>query len=161
MYKNLFILLCFIGSLSACNKSVKQQQNDESEQMAVLLTMEKHLAAVSNKDSASLAETLSPSGHMQLILPSTEIIPGVDGFMKYHNDWFKNPDWTFETRILNSKVGSLLAMVIVEIVYQEPLRDGKPYFNRMTVSYVLEKTEGQWYVIKDHASSVQKSTDKQ
>ena len=42
----------------------------------------------------------------------------------------------------------------------EPERDGKPYFNRMHISYTLEKQNGQWYVIKDHASSVEKSTDK-
>jgi len=39
------------------------------------------------------------------------------------------------------------------------IRDGVPYFNRMIVSYDLENLDGAWYVIKDHASSVEKSTD--
>jgi len=51
-------------------------------------------------------------------------------------------------------------MAITEIVYREPERNGEPYFNRMIVSYVLEKIDGHWCIIKDHASSVEKSTDK-
>ena len=53
-----------------------------------------------------------------------------------------------------------LGMAVVEVIYREPNRNGKPYFNRMIVSYDLQKVAGQWYVIKDHASSVEKSTDK-
>tara|TARA_R110002073_G_scaffold57778_4_gene146683 strand:+ start:89657 stop:90028 length:372 start_codon:yes stop_codon:yes gene_type:complete len=122
--------------------------------------MEKHLDAVTNRDLETLRSTMSPNGNMQLILPSTEIINKVDGFMKYHEDWFSDPSWTFETKILNTEIGEFMGMAIVEIVYREPDRDGGPYFNRMIVSYDLQKIKGQWYIIKDHASSVEKSTDK-
>ncbi|CAM3505587.1 YybH family protein [Aequorivita lipolytica] len=120
--------------------------------------MQKHLDAVSNRDLVSLKETMAPNGQMQLILPKTEIIKGVDGFMDYHKEWFAAPDWTFETKILNTEIGQDVGMAIIEIIYREPLRDGKPYFNRMIVSYDLKKIEGKWYVIKDHASSIEKST---
>ncbi len=46
-------------------------------------------------------------------------------------------------------------MAVTEIVYREPEREGKPYFNRMIVSYDLEKIDGKWYIIKDHASSIE------
>lgn len=124
-----------------------------------LEVLEKHLKAVTSKDLTALKSTLSPKGDMLLILPGAEIINGVDGFVNYHRDWFKAPNWTFETKILNSEIGSEVGMAIVEIIYKEPERDGKPYFNRMIVSYVLQQMDGKWYVIKDHASSVEKSTD--
>jgi len=127
---------------------------------ACLGLMQTHLDAVTNRDLETLTATLSPRGNMQLILSGTEITEGVEGFIAYHKDWFALPDWTFETNILNADVGPELGMAIVEVIYREPLRDGKPYFNRMIVSYVLQKVDGQWYVIKDHASSVEKSTDK-
>ncbi len=79
--------------------------------------------------------------------------------MYYHEPWFQDSTWTFETKILNTVIGERLGMAITEVLYQEPERDGKPYFNRMVVSYDLEKIADQWYVIKDHASSVEKSTD--
>ncbi|MCB1581543.1 MAG: nuclear transport factor 2 family protein [Marinicella sp.] len=153
---NFFQLIVCVFLLTACNHQQNLKNNDEA---SALKVMQKHLAAVSNKDLSILQQTLSPDGQMQLILPQTEIISGVEGFMQFHKDWFAQPGWTFETKILNSEVGENLAMMVVEIIYREAERDGKPYFNRMIVSYDLKKINHQWYVIKDHASSIKKSTD--
>lgn len=149
----LFSLTCF------ANKTDQKLSDAVSNKKSFIATMTKHLNAVTNRDLKSLKSTLSPKGDMLLILPQTENIKSVGAFMDYHKEWFAAPDWTFETKILSTNIKSDLGMAIVEIVYKEPVRDGNPYFNRMTVSYVLEKIEGQWYIIKDHASSVQKSTD--
>lgn len=162
------LLMLSLGFLSSCeendsrvvdekNSSLKKSASEKS----MVQTMEKHLDAVAKRDLETLKSTLSPKGNMQLILPSTEIINTVDGFMDYHEAWFQDTatTWTFDTRILNYEVGERIGIAITEIIYSEPERDGKPYFNRMTVSYALEKIENNWYVIKDHCSSIEKSTD--
>lgn len=160
----LFIFLAL--SISACH--TKQEPNIEEEkieqeknQKLFTATMQKHLDAVSNKNLSNLKSTMSPEGKMQLILPGSEIINGVDGFMNYHKEWFQDTtsNWTFETKILQTEVGKNIGIAITEIVYKEPERNGVPYFNRMIVSYALEKIGEQWYIIKDHASSIEKSTD--
>lgn len=137
---------------------LKLAQIENEKQFTEVLN--KHLNAVSNQDLETLRSTLSPSGKMQLILPKTETTNSVQDFVKYHEEWFKAPiEWTFETEVQNISVGYDLGMAVVQVIYREPLRDGKPYFNRMIVSYDLEKVDGKWYFIKDHASSVEKSTD--
>jgi ketosteroid isomerase-like protein len=142
--------------LVSCHHQPNLKTKNEA---SALQLMQKHLDAVSDKNLMTLSETLSPDGQMQLILPQTEIINGTTGFINFHENWFAQAGWTFETKILNSEVGERVAMMVVEIVYREAERDGEPYFNRMIVSYDLKKIDGQWYVIKDHASSVKKSTD--
>ncbi len=138
-------------------ESMSRQENED----AFKATMQKHLDAVSNRDLATLKSTLSPDGQMQLILPQTEITNTVDEFMKYHEDWFSDTasHWTFDAKILNKVVSDSMGMAITEIVYREPARNGEPYSNRMIVSYDLKKYGSNWYVIKDHASSIEKSTD--
>ena len=160
-----FILILISVSILSCTVD-KEPSAAELEQHKLLRKsemeqkMKQHLDAVTNRDLISLKSTLHPDGKMQLILPGTDIINGVDGFMEFHSDWFSADDeWTFETKILNSEVGENFGMVITELTYREPERDGKPYFNRQTVSYVLEDVDGEWYVIKDHCSSTEKSTD--
>ena len=155
------MIVCVL-SLACDTPSKKASEIDNSSNATQCIeVMQTHLDAVSNKDIETLKYTMSPNGDMLLILPQSEIMEGVDAFINYHIDWFAvNNGWTFEPKILDTKVGETLAMSITEIVYREPDRDGKPYFNRMIVSYDLEKIEGQWYVIKDHASSIEKSTDK-
>ena len=122
-------------------------------------TLERHLNAVSNKDIETLGSTLHPDGKMMLILPGLETTYTVVDFLSFHTAWFADPTWTFETQVLETEIGPTLGMAIVEVLYREPERDGEPYFNRMTVSYTLEKTDGAWFFIKDHATSVEKSTD--
>jgi ketosteroid isomerase-like protein len=131
------------------------QQNEAS----MIATMKKHLHAVSNKNLEDLKRTMSPSGKMQLILPGTEILQSVDSFMQYHEEWFRDTSWTFETKILSTEVDQQLGTAVTEVTYREPERDGRPYWNRMIVTYSLQKEDGQWYVIQDHASSIEKSTD--
>lgn len=161
----IMLLLMFLMTTYACenpqNKSKKDEKvNTEKNEKQFITTMQKHLDAVSHRDLAALKSTMSPEGKMQLILPGSEIIKSVDGFMNYHTEWFKDTTaWTFETKILNTEVGKKVGIAITEIIYREPERNGVPYFNRMIVSYALEKIDHQWYIIKDHASSVEKSTD--
>lgn len=158
----LCLLSCLILLACTAKPSPEQiTQEKAANKLAMTTLMQKHLDAVSNKDIKTLAATLAPDGQMQLILPSSEIKESSKAFIDFHEGWFKDTAsaWTFETKILNTEVGRDLGMAITEIVYREPERDGKPYFNRMIVSYVLKKTDEQWYVIKDHASSVEKSTD--
>lgn len=169
MNKSIFnflpFLLVVILSIIACSEKLPTKEevraNKVQSEREFVETMQKHLDAVSNKDLIALKSTMSPAGKMQLILPSTEIIDSVSGFMNYHQAWFQDTttNWTFETKILNTEIGDRVGMAITEVVYSEPERDGAPYFNRMIVSYSLEKLANEWYIIKDHASSVEKSTD--
>lgn len=97
---------------------------------------------------------------MELILPGTEIISTVDSFLTFHEKWFQEANWTFETKILQTDIGQEIGTAIVESMYREPDRNGQPYFNRMHISYVLKRIDNRWYLVQDHASSVEKSTDK-
>ncbi|QIE60668.1 nuclear transport factor 2 family protein [Rasiella rasia] len=156
----MLILATFLTSCVEQTEEKKMVVANTSNTTAFLNVMQKHLDAVSNRDLETLKSTMAPNGKMQLILPQSEIFEGVDSFMDYHRAWFKDSLWTFETRILNTEVDQNLGMAITEVVYREPERNGEPYFNRMIVSYTLEKIDDHWYIIKDHASSVEKSTDK-
>lgn len=152
-------LLCVLIMTSCLNIDIKS--NETQDKTAFLKTLNTHLDAVVNRDIETLKTTLHPNGKMQLILPKEAMRTTVEEFVKYHDDWFKlDYEWSFKTKMLNYKVGSKLGMAVVEVLYEEPLRNGKPYYNKMLVSYDLEKTNGSWYFVKDHASSVEKSTDK-
>ena len=160
--KNVRIIMLLITYLLvSCNQKNEVKYNQElgGNKKMLIATVQKHLNAISNHDLTTLESTLHPNGKMQLILPGNEIINGVNSFVKYHKEWFKDSTWTFETKILNVEAGNKFGVAITEIVYREPDRNGNPYFNRMIVSYGLENINGDWYVFKDHASSIEKSTN--
>ena len=151
-----FVQSCQIDANSELKDASLIKKNEEQ----FTSRMQEHLDAVTNRDLETLRSTMCPDGKMQLILQSSEIIEKVEGFMDYHEEWFQDTTWTFTTKILNTEVGESMGMAVTEVVYGEPDRNGEPYWNRMVVSYDLQKQGDQWYIIKDHASSVEKSTDK-
>ena len=157
-------LVIFVITLVSCVGNTDTQPDSFSlkikNETDFLITLNQHLNAVSTKDIGALKSTLSPKGEMQLILSDDEILNSVDSFVENQAAWFQDTTWTFETRVINTKIGDRVGLAVVETIYREPIRNGLPYFNRMTISYGLEKIEGKWYVILDHASSVEKSTDK-
>jgi hypothetical protein len=94
------------------------------------------------------------------LLANTKTTYTVDEFVNLHVEWFKDSTWTMKTKILNIDSGQYIGTATTEAIYREPNRNGKPYLNHMIISYVLEKSnDNNWYVIKDHASSLKKSTD--
>ena len=159
-YKIIFVVILIMG-LNSCDRQEKvkneitQEQNDKEFEFSML----KHLNAIKTKDLNTLKSTMSPKGNMELIQPSSEILYSVDGFMKFHKDWFEIPNWTVNTKILSMNIGDKVGVATTEFLYKEPERNGKPYFNRLIVSYTLEKINSKWYIIKDHASSIEKTAE--
>jgi len=164
IYLGLCCIACVFLTLTRCEKKASapgieaelaeaQKQNEE----AFITQLQTHLNAVSSKDLATLQSTLSPNGNMELILPDQEIIYTTAGFIQFHETWFKDASWRFSTEILGVVIGERFGAATTEILYEEPERNGQPYFNRMIVTYTLEKINGTWYIIKDHASSIEKT----
>lgn len=154
-------VLCLYSCGSQQNTEQTNKEMSKEESVGLFMnTIEKHLNAVSGKDLQALKETMSPTGQMFLILPKAEVTDSVSDFIEFHEKWFQDTTWTMETKIMNVEIEDKMGIAIVEALYKEPERDGKPYFNRMIVSYTLRKEANVWYVVKDHASSTEKSTDK-
>jgi len=160
--KTILFLLATICMTISCSEKSQDHVSDsvrEANEEQFTLTLRKHLDAVIDRDLETLKTTMSPEGKMQLIMQGTEIIHTADSFIEFHEGWFQDSLWTMETKILSTEVGPELGLAVTESMYREPERNGTPYYNRMIVTYVLEKENGHWYVINDHASSIKRSTD--
>ncbi|WP_109851011.1 nuclear transport factor 2 family protein [Aquimarina sp. AU58] len=161
-FVTLFVFLATLLSscTSATKKPIDHKAVQEQNELLFTKTLQTHLTAIEHRNLDSLKSTLSPTGEMQLILPGLKIKNTADEFVALHQEWFKDTTWTMETKIVNVKVGDKIGMAVTEAMYREPNRNGSPYFNHMMVSYDLEKIDDKWYVIKDHASSIEKTKPK-
>lgn len=142
------LLLCI--SYSLCSQSTEEKFTS---------AMQRHLDAVSNRDLPVLKSTLSQDSSMILILPQSKVMTTAREFLDYHRDWFAVGEWTFDTKILSIEVGTTHGFAVVEVMYREPERNGEPYYNKLIVSYDLRLEGGEWKIVKDHACSIEKSTD--
>lgn len=154
---SLIVLLSFISCTPDSN--LNQPFNDAQAKKELNQAIQTHIDAITNKDLAALKSTLSPNGKMMLMLPRTDLLTSTENYIELHSKWLSNPNWSYEAKILSTEVGPKLGFAVAQVTYREPERDGEPYFNRMLISYTLEKFENKWYIISHHTSSSEKSTD--
>lgn len=123
--------------------------------------MRVHLDAVEQKDIATMQKTMAPNDELFFLQPGRELSKTSTSFMDFHKGWFEGTmaPWSISFKIIETRVGSTMGVAVVECLYEEPDRDGKPYFNRLHVSYAQQLIDGQWYVTLDQATSIEKSTD--
>ncbi len=116
-----------------------------------------HLRSISEKDIELMKTTLPETGELYLTLPDGSMTTTVEEFVSGQSEWFDTVDFTFETELIKSEHGPEYGYMLVFADYRVPERDGRPYYHRMFVSYVLRHEDDRWVVIKDHASTLSKT----
>lgn len=157
MKSHFLLLVIFLFISISCEKQNALDIKDINR--AFSETINNHLNAVAKQDIDLLKSTIPDSGEFYLILPNGSISKTVKEFVKMHEDWFKETGWTYNTKILKSENGTEMGYALVNAIYREKNRNGKPYFNEMLISYNLKRIDDNWYIVNDHASTLVRSDD--
>lgn len=162
--KKLLLLLIVLSVLTNCSegKTIPEKSTSHKENVTQFTNaLRAHLDAVTQKDTIAMEKTMAPNGELYFLQPQRELSKTSSSFMDFHKGWFKNATspWSISFKIIDTEVSDSLGVAIVECVYQEPERDGQPYYNRLHVTYAQKKMNDIWYVILDQATSIEKSTD--
>lgn len=150
------IYLLFIGMLLFSCKPTAEPTYPQT----VRDQLSAFLKTIENKDIDGMNAFMPTDGKLEFILPDQQSYTAKE-FIDFHSGWFQDTSttWSMPHTIKDLKVNGPLATATVHGRYQEPLRDGKPYYNVMAITYVLENQNGKWVITKDHACSIEKSTD--
>ena len=89
-------------------------------------TLSRHLQALQQHDWALFESTLS-DGHLPFILPNGALSLEGDRYREMLQPWFAEAGWTFKAREVHREVSSDMALVLLDVDYDEPDRGGKPY----------------------------------
>jgi len=153
-----YVLILIVAIATACQPTETVAEGPTPEDHKLFhQTLRTHLDALNTKNFAELQKSLSPDGTMYMIRPNTPVIHSTASYEEYHQNWFQDDSWKLKGAITDSYVGTDSGIAVAEIRYEIPNRDGKSYWNEMTISYGLKKVQDNWYIIKDHSSSVRKS----
>ena len=165
--KAIYILLLGLLLLSCQNESstntstatTSTAETRKADHKAFHSTLKKHIHATSNRDINTLTTMMHPSGTMHMMRPNTPVVYSTDRYIKYHTSWFEDKNWSLSSQITDSNVGEKLGWALTDVTYRNEKPGTKFYTNKMSITYVMEKVDGQWYVISDHSTSVKKTVD--
>jgi len=155
-----FLALLFFSCQNESKKQTSSPATAESrkaDHKAFHSTLKKHINAVSTRDINTLSTLMHPSGTMHMMRPNTPVVYSTDRYIKYHTSWFEDKSWSLTAQITDSNVGDKLGWALTDVTYRNEKPGTNFYTNKMSITYVMEKVDGAWYVISDHSTSIKKT----
>ena len=117
--------------------------------------LERHLDALRSKDIDVFLETLPQDGPLTLILPNGKLLSNAQDVIAFHRDWFADEDWSIETHVLRTIVGSEVAAALVRVEYNDLDRQGKPISQTYFLNIIFQRQDDRWLLVHDQNTTIQ------
>ncbi|CAM2064923.1 Nuclear transport factor 2 family protein [Sulfidibacter corallicola] len=143
------LIICFL-TLALAAQLHAADADDSSFDKA----LEKHLAAVRDKNFDNLVATLPDKGELILILPSGQKSDTAEAYKTMHKSWFAQSGWTMKHEVLKKHRSQGMGYALVKSDYHEADRGGKPYHNQLFVSLIFRRTEKGWVLVFDQCTKI-------
>lgn len=110
--------------------------------------LEIHLNCMKQKKLDEFLATVQLDA-VTVILPNGTMIAGRDGFIKLHQDWFSDADWTLEFQILRIEESAEMSYALVSVDYQDLDSKGSPVYLNYYLNLIFKKIDETWLLIHD------------
>lgn len=118
-------------------------------------TLEQHLNAIRTKDFAAFAETVPQQGELSLILLNGKLLDNAEDFIELNRDWFTDPDWSAQIKLVRKVAGEDLGFALVEVDYHDVDRQGQPVHHTYFLSLIFRRHEdGRWLLTHDQNTGI-------
>ncbi len=108
-----------------------------------------HLEAIKNRDIDGFKKTIVPDDRLTVILPNGSLIKGYDNIIKFHENWFKDMDWSINFSVINKLIGSDLSSALIEVKYNDVNEEKEAYHLEFYLNLIFSKENSNWLLIYD------------
>lgn len=114
--------------------------------------LERHVAAIQNRDLAAYAATLTTGNELYLVMPDGAVYKTREAVLDMHREWFTDPDWTWKGETVRKVIGMDLATVLMTFDYRDHA-DSEPRSFWLVLIFALE--DGEWRLVQDQVTRIQ------
>jgi uncharacterized protein (TIGR02246 family) len=118
-------------------------------------TLEKHLAAIRQRDFEALAETVAEDA-LVLITAEGRLVESAQEFLGMHRDWFAMDGWRLEATPVRLFEAPEMGVAVLRLEYREDPPDRPPVRQQSYLTLVFERRDGRWLMVQDQNTPVQK-----
>jgi uncharacterized protein (TIGR02246 family) len=122
---------------------------DQGDYVTFQQTLERHLAAVQNRDLDTFLDTIAADGSLTLIMPNGSLWQDHDDIAELHQEWFLDPDWQMTTELLTTHESAEMASALLLVNYTDVDAEGEPVEFQYYLHLLFAKRNGKWLVIHD------------
>ena len=113
--------------------------------------LQAHFDAISARDIAAFKVHLTRSKTLYTIVQNGHAFTTPEQTIAIHEEWFKDPNWTWKGTVIHTVVGEDMAMALVKYTYQ-PKPESAGFETWLT--YVFKLEDGAWKIVHDHNTAL-------
>ena len=137
------LMLILVLALAACSGEAQKTPRPDFRE-----ALDAHLAAIAARDIDAFKPTVSTRDDVHLVFPEGDVIETTEGFLGFHEEWFKDPNWRME--------GEDMAAAYMKYNYRDKA-DDEPRAAWLLLLFQLE--DGEWRLIHDHNTRIKKAPE--
>lgn len=110
-----------------------------------------HFDAITNRDMEAFKSHLTSNGTMYTIIQNGHAFTSPNECNAIHEQWFRDPRWIWEGKVVHKHVGNDMAFALVKYRYHDQAHHA-PLETWLTYVFALE--DGAWKIIHDHNTAL-------
>ena len=114
-------------------------------------TLNAHFAAIANRDIEAFKSHLSLGKTLYTVVQNGHAFTTPAETIALHEQWFKDPNWTWQGSVVHQIVGEDMAMALVRYTYR-PNEKAAP--SETWLVYVFQVQEGSWRIVHDQNTAL-------
>jgi uncharacterized protein (TIGR02246 family) len=116
-------------------------------------TLDKHLAAIREKDLPALAATVAED-ELVLITAEGRLVESAAEFLDMHRGWFAMDGWTLDAKPVEIFESPDLAVAVLRLDYRETPPDRPAVRQESFLTLVFARQDGGWRMVQDQNTPV-------
>ncbi len=113
--------------------------------------LQQHFVAISNRDLETFKSHLTRGDKLFTIVQNGHAFTTAAETIEIHEQWFKDPNWTWEGSVIHQVVGEDMAMALVKYEYRAK-SEVEPFSTWLL--YVFQLQDGEWRIVHDQNTAL-------
>jgi ketosteroid isomerase-like protein len=119
-------------------------------------TLNKHLAAIQNRDLDALVSTL-PDDELVLVMSDGKVVRTVREFVEGHRAWFAMPDWELKTEPIHTFETADVGVVVLRLDYSDLKPDHSRFHEHSVLTLIFARRNDRWVMVHDQNTPLRES----
>ena len=130
--------------LTACNRGATMTPDFDK-------ALQDHLDAIANRDLEAFKAHLTRGDTLYTIVQNGHAFTTPSELIDIHEQWFKDPQWTWQGSVVHQVVGADMAMALVRYQYRATA-EAEPFSTWLL--YVFQLQDGEWRIVHDQNTAL-------
>ncbi|MFB0565459.1 MAG: nitroreductase family protein [Candidatus Aminicenantaceae bacterium] len=112
-------------------------------------TFDIYVQSIQNSDLKNLFTTVTDNENFFFLTSRGKLINSLDGYYKFHEEWFELKDWEMPVELLEVQEGKEYGYTTAIFHYKQKMPEGGQYNLDSYFTLVFRKEDGMWKVVAD------------